>query len=249
MLPLEGRRVLVTGASSGIGRATAQMASERGATLALVGRNRAELASTLDSLSGSGHIAEVFDLDDHAGIPELVSGLARQLGGIDVLVNTAGIHSIAPIRRIDPADVSASLSTNVTAAVVLASAFASRTIEKNRGAVIFLSSAVGLVGQAGVSVYSASKGALIALTKSLALELARDGVRVNCVCPGIVETELTSRIASQIGKEALDSIRHEHPLGFGTAEDVASAVLYLASDEARWITGAALVVDGGYTAH
>ena len=241
--------MLVTGASSGIGRATARLASEQGARLALVGRNSEELDATLATLSGEGHVVRAFDLDQHDRIRELVTDVADALGGIDVLVHAAGVHSVIPIKRVRSSDVAASLSTNVTASIMLASAFSSRSIPKERPSLVLMSSVVGVVGQPGLSVYSASKGAIVALTKSLALELARDGIRVNCVCPGIVETELTERLRAQVGDAAVEAIEREHPLGFGTAEDVAGAVLYLVSDEARWVTGTSLVIDGGYTAH
>jgi NAD(P)-dependent dehydrogenase (short-subunit alcohol dehydrogenase family) len=107
---------------------------------------------------------------------------------------------------------------------------------------------VGLVGQPGVSIYSATKGAIVTMTKSLALELARDGIRVNCVCPGVVDTEMTVEIRNRVGSEGFTRIEESHPLGIGRPGDVAKAALFLASDAARWITGSSLVVDGGYTA-
>ena len=113
---------------------------------------------------------------------------------------------------------------------------------------MFLSSAVGLVGQAGVSVYSATKGAVVTMTKSLALELAREGVRVNCVCPGVVQTEMTTGLRESIGADAFQRVTDAHPLGLGTSEDVANAIVFLLSDASRWITGTSLTVDGGYTA-
>lgn len=225
--------------------ATAIEASKRGAHLALVGRDSSRLDEALTRLSGEGHVSVPFDLD---GISSLVGGVAERLGGIDVLVSAAGGHAVGSVKRARPAEISAALAVDVSAAALLAGAFASKRVPKQRTSIVFVASAVGLVGQAGLAVYSEAKGAVITLSKSLALELARDGIRVNCVCPGIVETDLVDGLRGQIGESAFEAIRDAHPLGLGTPYDVAGAILYLASDEARWVTGSSLVIDGGYTA-
>ena len=247
-LRLDGSTILVTGASSGIGRACAIEASRYGAKIALVGRREDALQETRSLLSGEGHVVAPFDLADLDGIPAFVGTVSAGLGGLDGIVHAAGRHDTAPVRTISASAVTALFDVNVTTAMMLAKGFRAKQVRREGASLVLLASAVGLVGQAGVSAYSASKGAIVTLTKSLALELARDDIRVNCVCPGIVETPMTEGIRSQVGVVAFERIAAAHPLGLGEPLDVANAVLYLLSGASRWVTGSALVVDGGYTA-
>lgn len=247
-LELANRAVLVTGASSGIGRQTAIELSRAGARVALVGRREAELDETLSRMSGDGHIARVHDLSDHASTPPLVREVAEILGPLDGLVHAAGIHLTAPLRAVNAHQTTELFDMNVTSALVLAKAFRHPKVRAEEASIVLLSSAVGLVGEAGVSAYAASKAAVASLGKSLALELARERIRVNSVAAGIVETALTDRLRANVGSQAWERIREAHPLGLGRADDVANAALYLLSPVSRWVTGSVLVVDGGYTA-
>lgn len=242
------RRILVTGASSGIGRATAIAASKRGDVVALVGRNAATLAETLQSLDGSGHIVVPFDLADLEGTVVLVRDIAERLGGLDTVIHSAGIRTTLPLAQVRPDSVREMFETNVISAMMLAKGFRHKLIPKRDATMVLISSTMGLVGQSAVSGYAASKGAVISLTKSLAIEMARDGIRVNCVCPGVVMTDMTGQFRLRVGEDSFRTISDSHPLGLGTPEDVANAILFLASHESRWITGTSLVVDGGYTA-
>ncbi len=247
-LRLEGSALLITGASSGIGRASAIEASRHGARVALVARREDALEETLALLEGDGHIVAPYDLDDLDGIPEFVTGIAGRLGGLDGIVHAAGRHDATPVRAMTAASMAELLDANVTTAMMLAKALRTKQVHRDTASLVLLSSAVGLVGQSGVSAYSATKGAIVTLAKSLALELARDGIRVNCVCPGIVETPMTEGIRERVGAAAFERIANAHPLGLGEPLDVANAILYLLSPVSRWVTGSALVVDGGYTA-
>lgn len=247
-LGLEGKTVLITGASSGIGRETALRASRYGAKVAIVARRRDKLEEVLSELDGAGHVAKAYDLVDTDGIPQMVRSLSDELDGLDGLVHAAGVHSATPLRAVRANDVREIFELNVTSAVMLAKGFRHKQVSRPGASVVFLSSAAGTVGQPGVSVYSASKGAIAALTRSLALELARDGLRVNCVSPGVVRTEMTVGLEARIGPRAFAEVAAAHPLGLGEVGDVASAVLFLLSMESRWITGTSLAVDGGYTA-
>jgi NAD(P)-dependent dehydrogenase (short-subunit alcohol dehydrogenase family) len=245
---LKGRRYLITGASSGIGRATALELSRRGASIIAVGRDEARLQSVLQELHGSGHEIESYDLTETKGIPAMIRSLAARSGRIDGIVHCAGIHQTAPLRAIESADLGSIFEMNVTTGFMLAKGVRHKQVRGESLSVVFLASAVGLVGQIGVSAYSASKGAVISATKSLALELAREQIRVNCVCPGVVTTPMTDDLRNKVGQAAFEEIEAAHPLGLGNAADVAYAIVFLLSDEARWITGTALSVDGGYTA-
>lgn len=247
-LDISDRAIVVTGASSGIGRATAILASRQGARVALIGRRASELEVTRDEMSGTGHLVVPQDVTEHAAIPGVMRAVVERLGPLDGLVHAAGIHATTPL-RVATAEQSAMLfEVNVTSALMLTKAFRHAKVRGVDPSVVLMSSAVGLVGEAGVSVYSATKAAVAALGRSLALELARERIRVNSIAAGIVETALTERLRSNVGDEAWLQIETAHPIGMGTADDVANAALYLLSPASRWVTGSTLVVDGGYTA-
>lgn len=247
-LGLSGRRILVTGASGGIGSAVARAASGQGARLALVGRDVATLRATLAELHGDGHVVVEYDLADLDGIPALVRTVADGWDGLDTIVHAAGVHSSRPLSTSDPAHVAEVMAANVATAIMLAKGFRHKLVARTAPSMVLVSSVVATVGQSGISAYAASKGAVSALARSLAIELVRDGIRVNAVEPGIVMTGMTQKLKATVGADAWAAIEHAHPLGLGSPEDVANAILFLASDAASWITGTSLVVDGGYTA-
>lgn len=248
-LGLAGRALLITGASSGIGRAAAVAASRAGARVALVARRADALEETASLLDGEGHRAFATDLAEHAGHGELFAGIVGEMGPLDGMLHAAGEHAAAPLRAITAKHVNTLLSANVTSSVLLVKAFRSPKVRAERASVVLMSSAAGLVGEPGVSVYAASKAAVSSLARSLALELAPEGVRVNSIAAGIVETPLTARLRRTVGQAGWEAIEAAHPLGVGSPEDVANAALYLLSPAARWVTGTTLVVDGGYTAN
>jgi NAD(P)-dependent dehydrogenase (short-subunit alcohol dehydrogenase family) len=247
-LDMTGRRVLVTGASSGIGRDTALLLSTLGATLILVGRDEGRLDASLQSLTGTGHQVEVFDLSNVLGIPAWIKGIATASGPLSGLVHSAGMTGTSPLRFQTPEEVSTMFKVNVESAFALAKGFRQKGVCLNPASLVFLSSVAGLTGVAGKSAYGASKAALVSLAASLALELARDGIRVNCVAPGWVETEMTRSDSKNLTPEQYEVLKQRHLLGLGQPRDVAHAIAFLLADTARWITGTTLVVDGGYTA-
>lgn len=247
-LDLAGRVVVVTGASSGIGRATAILASRHGAKVALIGRRQAELEVTRAQLVGDSHLALALDVTMREQIPSALRAIVDELGPLDGLVHAAGVHATTPLRIANAEQASRIFDVNVTSALMMTKAFRHAKVRGSDPSVVLMSSAVGLVGEAGVSVYAASKAAVASLGRSLGLELAREGIRVNSIAAGIVETELTAGLRDGVGGEAWSQIEAAHPLGFGTADDVANAALYLLSPASRWVTGSALVIDGGYTA-
>ena len=242
-----GRRYLITGATSGIGLATSILLANQGARLVLTARRAIELERLAEQLPGD-HLAVPCDLTATDEIPQLVGRVAREVNGLHGFVHCAGIHRVTPLKIVKSRSIEDVFSLNVIAAVMLAKGFRVRRVHAPAASIVFLSSAIGAVGQKGVSAYSASKGAVISLTKSLALELAGEDIRVNCVLPGVVRTPMTVALAESIGEDAFAEVEAMHPLGLGEPEDVAAPISFLLGTGSRWMTGAAVPVDGGYTA-
>ena len=247
-LDLQNMRVLVTGASGTIGSSTAKLLSSLGATCILWGRNLEELEEVASGLDGSGHISMGVDLNDLSTISAKMGEAGKEAGGIDALVHCAGVHAAVPLRVLDPDDTEFLIRTNLTSALFLAKAFRQKSISKTFPSITFVSSVVGVSGEVGLSAYSGSKGGLIAVAKSLALELAPEAIRVNVVSPGALNSGMMAVSRTKTQNVLASGIETRHPLGLGESEDVASAVVFLLSRRAKWITGANLIVDGGYTA-
>jgi len=249
-LSLVGCRVLVTGASSGLGRATCALLSQLGATLVLAGRDEGRLQETRALLRADDHAIEVFDLAQVADISDWLLRVAAD-GPLHGLVHSAGTIVSNAFKALQLPAFEDLMRVNVTAAVALAQGFRNRRVHRDDASVVFLSSVAGLVGQAGLAAYGTSKAALGGLARALAVELARDRIRVNCVAPGFVKSGMgmSSLLEARMTEPQLEALAQAHPLGFGTPEDVACAVAFLLGRSGRWITGTTLVVDGGFTAH
>ncbi len=248
-MELIDRTIMVTGASSGIGRETAILLSQLGARLILIGRNAEQLNKTLASLEGTAHHVYTFDLSNIDEIPRWMKEVTSASGPLHGLVHSAGLQFTRPLRIMSSENIEELMRVNVTAAIFLAKAFRQKGVSADSGSIVYLSSVMGLVGQSGQSAYSASKGALVTLTKSLALELSRENIRVNCVAPAMVTTEMSGKMLELLTPEQVLQIEAMHPLGLGRPRDVANAIAFLLADTGRWITGTTLVLDGGYTAH
>lgn len=247
-LRLAGRTVLITGASSGIGRAAAVAASRQGARMALLARRADVLEDVVAELDGDGHVAVAFDVTRSADVASVLRDIVNQTGPLDGLLHAAGAHAATPLRAVRAQKVDELFALNVTTALMFAKGFRHPSVRGSDPSIVLMSSAVGLTGEVGVSAYAASKAAVAALARSLALEVAREGIRVNSIAAGVVHTAMTEHMRANVGSTGWDAIAAAHPLGIGTAEDVADAALYLLSPASRWVTGTALVVDGGYTA-
>jgi len=247
-MDLSGRTVLVTGASSGIGRATAVLLSRLGARLALGGRDSERLERTFCELAGEGHVVAPQNLEQVEEIAPWMQALADRMGKLHGLVHCAGIQLRLPARYVAPADAERVMRVNWLAALELARAFRRKTTRSTPARIVFLASVAATVGSPSLSAYASSKGALLSLARSLALEFADEGITVNCVTPGIVRSEMTSETEKRMSPEQFARLSALHPLGLGDGSDVAAAVAYLLADTGRWITGASLVVDGGFSA-
>jgi len=248
-LSLQDRRILVTGASSGIGRATAIVISRLGATVICNGRDPQRLDETLHQLEGEGHRAQPFDLREIAGIPAWVESIATSVGQLHGLVHAAGIQSVMPFHLASPSKWQEAMLVNIETALALSKAFQGRRVYAGElGSIVLISSVMGQVGAPGRVLYSLSKGAVEAMMRSLALELAPRKIRVNCIAPAFVKTAMLDEMAKVWTEEQRAQMERLHPLGFGEVDDVANAVAFLLADTGRWITGTVMRVDGGYTA-
>lgn len=247
-LDLSGRTVLVTGASSGLGRETAVLLSELGARVIASGRSASKLSETAARLRGDGHRMEALDLEETSAIGPWVRRLASEVGPIYGLVHSAGVSWPQPLRTWDVSGHERLMRINLTAALALAKAVRAPGVRADVGAMVFLSSISGVVGTPAIVDYSASKGAIISMTRSLALELAKDAIRVNCVAPGLIQDVGMSTEAHYLTDAQKDTYHGRSPLGPGRGLDVANAIAFLLSPAARWITGVCLSVDGGVSA-
>lgn len=242
---LENKIAVVTGAGRGIGKDIAMRFASEGAKVAVISRTEANSQSAADAInalySGAAKGYAV-DVSDTTATGELGKQILADFDHVDILVNNAGVTKDGLLLRMSEADWDAVLDTNLKGAFNMVKAF-QRSILKQKGArIINISSVIGLIGNAGQANYAASKAGLIGFTKSLAREFAGRGVTANAIAPGFVETDMTHVLNDQVKEEILKKI----PLGsFGQSSDIASAALFLASEEARYITGQVLAVDGG----
>jgi NAD(P)-dependent dehydrogenase (short-subunit alcohol dehydrogenase family) len=231
---LEGKNILVTGASSGLGRQIAISCSRIGARLVLTGRHQGRLSETLCMLQGEGHREIAGDLAQ----TEDIHRIADAAGPLHGVVHNAGIQRLTPIKLVSEKSLYESTSINYFAPILLTQRLLYRDSIDTGGSIVFMASTAAHIGTPGVGLYSSQKAALLGLVRCLALEQAKRRVRVNCLSPSAVETPIWD-VAQ------LEQQRARHPLGLGTPDDVANATIYLLSDASRWVTGTTLVMDGG----
>lgn len=239
---LDGKTILVTGASSGIGRATAIECSKLGATVIITGRNEERLKETLSQLEGSDHqyvVADVTNADE-------VNALVEAIPQLDGLVNNAGIQKYLPTPFINEEDLLKILRTNTIAPILLTRILVKKKKMKKGSSIVFTSSLAGNYKcSPGNAMYSTSKGALSGFMRNAAIDLASKNIRCNAVCPGMIVTPIMTE-NSNLTAEQWEKNKEMYPLKrFGTPEDVAYAIIYLLSDASSWVTGSSLVIDGG----
>ena len=240
---LEGKTILVTGASSGIGRATAIACSQMGAVVVVTGRNELRLQETLDALEGSGHQMIVADIANNDQIDYLVD----QIPAINGLVNNAGITETCPTQFIKRDKLNRVMEVNTIAPILLTQRILKKKKLGKGGSIVFTCSISGTCVCVGGNVlYSASKGAIHGFMKNAALDLAHKGIRVNDVCPGMIDTHILD--AGTISEEQLEIEAQRYPMKrFGKPEEVAYGIIYLLSDASSFVTGSSIVIDGGFT--
>jgi 3-oxoacyl-[acyl-carrier protein] reductase len=243
-MKLEGRVALITGASQGIGHACALALAREGASIAAAARNRQKLDDLVTEIQAAGGQAAAFVLDvaDEEQVKSGIKSALGQFGKIDILVNNAGITRDQLLMRMKRADWDAVLNTNLTSAYLCIQQVIGSMLKQRWGRIINITSVFGQMGQAGQANYAASKAGLIGLTMAMAREVASRNITCNAVAPGFIETNMTAALSEEFRQTAVKSI----PLGrVGSAEDVASAVRFLASDDASYITGHVLNINGG----
>ncbi|MBC7622865.1 MAG: SDR family oxidoreductase [Aeromicrobium sp.] len=233
---LHGKRILVTGASSGIGRAVAVSCARAGASLVITGRDESRLTETLTAMSGTGHAAVIADLTDAAQ----VSSLVEQSGAVHGLVHSAGIAGVMPFRMLGRPFLDDVFDTNFVAPVLLTQQLLARKRVVDGGSILFMTSLAAHTGTVGVAAYSASKTALLGAIRCLALEVAKRGIRVNSLSPGLVATPILGETLEWLEEKA-----RMYPLGLGQPDDIAHAAQFFLSDASRKITGITFNIDGG----
>ncbi len=241
----ENQVAVVTGAGRGIGHAIAVKLASDGARVASVSRTEANAQKTANEINAARADAAKFyavDVSDHAAVQKTGAQILEDFGRVDILVNNAGVTRDGLSMRMSPEDWDTVLNTNLKGAFNFTQALQRAMIKQRSGRIINISSVIGLIGNAGQSNYAASKAGLIGLTKSLAREFASRGITVNAVAPGLIETDMTAVLSEEIRKNILTKI----PLGsLGQPDDIANAVAFLASADAKYIIGQVLAVDGG----
>ncbi len=241
MFDLTGKRALITGASGGIGGAVASALHAQGATVALCGTRTAPLEALAATLGDRAFVTPC-DLSDGAAVDALAKQATEAMGGLDILVNNAGVTRDNLFMRMSDAEWDAVIAVNLTAAFRLMRGAVRGMMKARWGRIVSVTSIVGVTGNPGQGNYAASKAGLIGMSKSLAAEVASRGITVNCVAPGFIETAMTDALSAAQKEKLLGAI----PAGrMGAPDEIASAVVYLASDEARYVTGQTLHVNGG----
>ena len=246
---LKNKNIIITGASSGIGRQCAIIFSQLGANVILIARNKERLKDTFNKLEKGNHLIIPQEITEYIELEEVIDNTIHKVGKISGFVHSAGIEMTLPLRNMQSSYYEEIFSVNVIAGFELARIISKKKyINKDGASFVFISSVMGILGQAGKVGYCSSKGALISGARAMAMELEKKNIRVNCILSGVVETEMTNKMVENLPEESKKSIIDMHPLGLGKPEDIANACTFLLSDASRWITGTNLIVGGEYSA-
>lgn len=249
LFSLSNKTILITGASSGIGRSCAVQCSKMGASLLLMGRNVDELNRTVSELQPGTKVEMIVaDFSKMVDLELVIAEKILTIGKIAGFIHCAGVEKTLPLKKQTSEVFQSIFDINVLAGFELAKIISLKKYKAEKASFVFIASVAGMVGESGKTIYSASKGAVISGARSMSMELARSDIRVNSISPAMVKTPILEKMFDGIGEEASQNIIKKHPLGIGEPEDVANACVFLLSDAAKWITGTNLVIDGGYTA-
>lgn len=247
---LEGKTILITGASSGIGAQCAIDCSKMGAKVVLVARNEERLKGVLSQCEGETnayYLADMSDIVDNGAKP-MLEQIVSEHGKVDGFIHSAGIQKTAPLKLLSMDDYEEVFKVNTLSAFEILRYLPGMKYMNAGGHIVLIASITGVIGRSGLSAYSASKGAMISAVRSMSLELAQRGICINCVSPGTILTPLMQEFLDSLDDDKRKKRVEGFPLGLGETTDISSACIYLLSDASRWVTGQNLVVDGGYTA-
>ena len=241
MVQLTGKHILVTGASSGMGRVFCQMIANKGARVSLLARNEERLKDTLSKMSGEGHKYYLCDLTNEKEIKSTI----EQMDAMDGVVFCAGINDFVPLKFVKQEKLERVFQTNYFSQVILTQMLVKKKLINKHASLVYISSLSSILGVSGTLLCASSKAALNSAVRVIAAELAPQRIRANAICPGIVRTEMLGN--TNIDEETFTKQAADYPLGLGSPEDVGNAVLYHLSDGSRWLTGNCMILDGGYS--
>ncbi|WP_164123632.1 SDR family NAD(P)-dependent oxidoreductase [Sphingobacterium sp. xlx-130] len=247
---LDNQKILIVGASSGIGRSTAIGLSKAGARLVLVARTENKLKEVIASCEGEGHTYFAIDVKDEKSLDEAITASAKGEGGaFTAFVYSAGQEGTVPLKFAKSEFLTDIVQVNTIPALLITKSLMKKgNFSSVGGSIVFISSVMGSLGQPAKAAYCMSKGGLLAASKALAVELASKKIRVNSISPGMVMTDMSSKILASVSEENANEIKRMHPLGIGEVQDVVDGIQFLVSDKSKWITGIDLLIDGGYSA-
>jgi NAD(P)-dependent dehydrogenase (short-subunit alcohol dehydrogenase family) len=245
---LSGKKLLVTGATSGIGKSVALKLMSSGATVVFVGRSQEKFSKLAELIPPELRFFETVEFRTVSQIAEALDAIVQKYGAFDGVFHSAGVASLIPARLISDSVVAEVFGPSIFGALAVAKVFSKKSCMKDAGSIVFMSSAAASAGQQGLSVYSSSKAAIDGLTRSLAVELSPRTIRVNSVAAGAVISEMHHQIVKGSSESVINKYEAMHPLGFGSPSDIDNLVTFLFTDASRWITGSVIHIDGGYTA-
>lgn len=249
-MELNGKNVMVTGASAGIGKGIAILLSKLGANIIMVARNKERLKETYNELEPGNHSYYLLDLNNLGEIKSMIDNVCRDGLKLNGLVHSAGISQTMPLQYLKLSDLGNIMSVNFFSFVELVKQFSNRKNNDNGGSVVAISSISSKVGARGLTAYCASKGALESAIRSMALDLAPRKIRINSIAPGMIETQIYDGLKELVNNKDFEAdLKRRQIMGIGKPEDVANATAFLLSDASRFITGTSMIVDGGYLAH
>lgn len=245
---MKNKRILITGASSGLGRALAIELDNLGANLFLTGRNIEELELTLSMLKNKNHRSFIYDLSDINNLSNLLTEVFNDDISYDGFVHCAGVHTFFPINFLKKEHIQEAFDVNVIAPTLIIKEFTKKGNFNLNSSIIFISSVMGVMGSSSLSIYSASKAAQVGLTKSLAVELSKKKIRVNAISASLLESKILNKVKTKTSSDSFNEVEKKHLLGLGSYIDVVPSVIHYLSENSSWVTGTNIFIDGGYTA-
>jgi len=247
MLDFSNKYILITGASSGLGRALSIILDSYGANLVLTGRNELELQNTLAVLKGKNNSIFSHDLNEISQLPSLLEKLFSNKILYDGFVHCAGVHTFLPLNLLTIDDISTAFHVNVYAPFLIIKELSRKKNFNSNASIVLISSVMASLGSSSLSVYSSSKAAQLGLVKSLAVELANKKIRVNSISASLLASKILDKVKTKTSTNSFHEIENKHLLGLGSYDDIIPSIVHLLSDQSLWITGSNMIVDGGYS--